>query len=1042
MSDPKPTERLSKIAGDLGRSPGSLIEYLQKKGIEFDASKGANAKISHEIHEILLNEFSSDKALKDQAVKRNEDKFVKSEIITAPEKKTIPVIEKEEDNIDEILQHSKQQMLDIELKAKKKKAEDKKAELVVEVEIPAEPVVVEPVVEEVKVETPVAEVEVEPVSTEVEVSPIIKNKLKGTKLIEVIELPDEHGKKPKAKKTKQDIEAEKEATEKEALEKKKTIKAKEESKAKEDQKLKEIAAKTVVPKPDLFPGAEKKKAKSPLNISEALKGDVKEKREEGELTETKYVKLDGPKILKMIEIPVDKEKVRLTPAEKKEKRKRLNKSNYIGGSDTKVFKSPNNGPDNRGPGTGTPNKPGTGFAGNNNNNNNNNNSNNTANPNNRTGSGNNRGGNNFRRPANEFTNKEVGDKLKQTLNRMGGTGTNVSGSDRRKFSKQKRDIHAERSEQNRMQQEEEAKVLKVTEFVSANDLAKMMDVPVTEVISACMTLGMMVSINQRLDAEMITIVAEEFDYKVEFVGAESEEIVDVEEDIVDDPELLIERPPIVTIMGHVDHGKTSLLDYIRNANVVAGEAGGITQHLGAYEVTLKNGKKIAFIDTPGHEAFTAMRARGAKVTDIVIIVIAADDAIMPQTREAISHAQAANVPIIFAFNKIDKDGANPEKIREQLSAMNILVEEWGGKFQTQEISAKKGLNIDLLLEKILIEAEMLQLKANPNKPAVGTVLEATMEKGRGIVASMMVQEGTLQRGDMLLAGQYATKVRALFNERGVVIEKAGPSTPVKILGFAGAPQSGEKFKVYLDEDLAKDIATRRQQLMREQGIRTQKHITLDEIGRRLAIGNFKELKLIVKADVDGSVQALTDSFQKLSTNEVQISILHQGVGQISEGDVMLASASDAIIIGFQVRPSAQARKLGESEGIDIKYYAIIYDAINDIKAAMEGMLAPTTEEKILCNVEIREVFNITKVGNIAGCIVLDGKIERKTKIRVIRDGVVIHTGELDSLKRFKDDVKEVASGYECGLNIKGFNNIQVGDIIEGYETVEVKRKLA
>jgi translation initiation factor IF-2 len=1030
MSDPRPTVSLNKIARELGRSVNPLIEFLIKKGIEIDISKGANAKVTPEAHDLLMNEFSSDKLLKDQAEKRNEDKFVKSEIITAPEKKVVETIEKEEDNIDEILQNTKKQILEEEeLKAKKKKAEQKKVvpepvqePILIEALEPVKEAVKEPVKEAVKevVKEPLKEVvkEIEIVKAVEEEAPLLKNRLKGTKLIDTIELPDE-GKKPKARKTKVDIEAEKDAAEKE---KKKVTKAKEEIKIKE-------VPKTPAPKIQVIPltDSDKKKSKAPLNISEALKGNVVEKREEGELTETKYVKLEGPKILNKIEIPVDKEKVRLTPAEKKEKRKRLNKSNYIGGSDTKVFKSPNTtgGADNKGPGTGTPNKPGTGFQGN------------------RGGVGPNRtGGGNYRRPANEFTNKEVGDKLKQTLNRMGNTGAGASGSDRRKFSKQKRDIHAERSEQSRVLQEQEAKVLKVTEFVSANDLAKMMDVPVTEVISACMSLGMMVSINQRLDAEMITIVAEEFDYKVEFVGAESEEIVDEEENIVEDPALLIERPPIVTIMGHVDHGKTSLLDQIRNTNVVAGEAGGITQHLGAYEVTLANGKNIAFIDTPGHEAFTAMRARGAKVTDIVIIVIAADDAIMPQTKEAISHSQAANVPIIFAFNKMDKEGANPDRIREQLSAMNILVEEWGGKIQTQEISAKKGLNIDLLLDKVLIEAEMLQLKANPNKLAVGTVLEATMEKGRGIVASMMVQEGTLRRGDMLLAGQYATKVRALFNERGMVIEKAGPSTPVKILGFAGAPQSGEKFKVYSDEDLAKDIATRRQQLMREQGIRTQKHITLDEIGRRLAIGNFKELKLIVKADVDGSVQALTDSFQKLSTNEVQITILHHGVGQISEGDVMLASASDAIIIGFQVRPSAQARKLGEAEGIDIKYYAIIYDAINDIKAAMEGMLAPTTEEKIICNVEIREVFNITKVGNIAGCMVLDGKIERKTKIRIVRDGVVIHTGELASLKRFKDDVKEVAAGYECGLNINGFNNIQVGDIIEGYEITEVKRKLA
>jgi translation initiation factor IF-2 len=990
MSDPKPAVRLSKVAGDLGRSPDVLMDFLTKKGFEFDKSKGANAKISPEAHDALFSEFSSDKALKDQATKRNDDKFVKSEVIVAPEKKTVSIIEKEDDNLDEILQNIKQKSIEEEQKSKKKKAEEK----VAEPKAKAEP----------KKEKAEEKVEKE----EEEAVPVAKTKLKGTKVIDTIELPEEPVKKGRGKKTKEEVEIEAKA-EAEVKEKKKTAKSKEKV-------VEEPIAETK--KPELT-AAEKKKAKSPNTISEALKGDVDEKREEGELTETKYVKLEGAKVLGKIEIPVEKEKSKLTQAEKKEKRKRVAPKGYVGGSDSKTFKGPVN---DRGPGAPP-------FGPNNNNNAN------------RGGAPGNRGGGNFRRTPNEFTNKEVGDKLKQTLNRMGTGGGTGGGSDRRRFSKQKRDIHAERTEQTRMQQEQESKVLKVTEFVSANDLAKMMDVSVTEIISACMSLGMMVSINQRLDAEMITIVAEEFQYKVEFVGAESEEIVDAEEEGVDDPEMMVERPPIVTIMGHVDHGKTSLLDYIRNSNVVAGEAGGITQHLGAYEVTLKNGKKIAFIDTPGHEAFTAMRARGAQVTDIVIIVIAADDAIMPQTREAISHAQAANVPIIFAFNKIDKDGANPDKIREQLSSMNILVEEWGGKFQAQEISAKKGLNVDLLLDKILIEAEMLQLKANPDKPAVGTVLEATMEKGRGIVASMMVQEGTLRRGDMLLAGQFSTKVRALFNERGAVIESAGPSTPVKILGFPGAPQSGEKFKVYIDEDLAKDIATRRQQLMREQGIRTQKHITLDEIGRRLAIGNFKELKLIVKADVDGSVQALSDSFQKLSTSEVQISIIHQGVGQISEGDVMLASASDAIIIGFQVRPSTQARKLGESEGIDIKYYAVIYDAINDVKAAMEGMLAPTTEEKIVCNVEIREVFNISKVGNIAGCMVLDGKIERKTKIRIIRDGVVIHTGELASLKRFKDDVKEVASGYECGLNINGFNNIAVGDIIEGYETVEVKRKL-
>ncbi|MFN4994262.1 MAG: translation initiation factor IF-2 [Bacteroidota bacterium] len=589
-----------------------------------------------------------------------------------------------------------------------------------------------------------------------------------------------------------------------------------------------------------------------------------------------------------------------------------------------------------------------------------------------------------------------------------------------------------------MEEELASKKLKVTEFVTANELAKMMDVSVTNVISACMTLGMMVSINQRLDAETIAIVAEEFGFEVEFVSAEAVE--EVEED-TDAPEDLKPRPPIVTVMGHVDHGKTSLLDYVRKANVIAGEAGGITQHIGAYEVTLANGKHVTFLDTPGHEAFTAMRARGAKITDIVIIVIAADDSVMPQTREAISHAQAAGVPIIFAINKIDREGANPDKIREQLAAMNILVEEWGGKYQCQEISAKKGLNIDALLEKVLLEAEILDLKANPNKRAVGSVIEATLDKGRGITTTVMVQAGTLKIGDPILAGVHNGKVKAMFDERGKKMTIAGPSAPVVILGFDGAPQAGDKFIVCKTEQESKEIANKRAQLQREQGIRTHKHITLDEIGRRLAIGNFKELKVIVKGDVDGSVEALSDSLIKLSTEEVAVSVIYKGVGQISESDVLLASASDAIVIGFQVRPSAQARKLAEQESIDIRLYSIIYKAIEEIKAAIEGMLEPTMEEKITGNVEIREVFKISKVGTVAGCMVTDGKIFRNSKIRIIRDGVVVHSGELASLKRFKDDMKEVAQGFECGLNIHNFNDIKVGDMVEAYEEVEVKRTL-
>ena len=565
-----------------------------------------------------------------------------------------------------------------------------------------------------------------------------------------------------------------------------------------------------------------------------------------------------------------------------------------------------------------------------------------------------------------------------------------------------------------------------------------MDVQVTKVISTCMSLGMFVSINQRLDAETLTIVADEFGYEIQFVSTEEQE-VELEE--VDRPEDLVPRAPIVTVMGHVDHGKTSLLDFVRNANVISGEAGGITQHIGAYEVQLDSGKKITFLDTPGHEAFTAMRARGAKVTDIVIIVIAADDSVMPQTKEAINHAQAAGVPIIFALNKMDKPDANPDRIREQLSAMNILVEEWGGKYQCQEISAKKGLNVDVLLEKVLLEAELLELKANPNKHAVGSVIESALDKGRGIITTVLVLAGELRVGDPILAGCYSGRVKAMYNERGQKIELAGPATPVQVLGMNGAPQAGDKFNSMESEVEAREIANKRLQLQREQGIRTQKHITLDEIGRRLAIGNFKELNIIVKGDVDGSIEALADSLLKLSTPEIQVNIIHKSVGQISESDVLLASASDAIIVGFQVRPSLNARKLAEQEQIDIRMYSIIYDAINEVKSAMEGMLAPQFEEKITANVQIRETFKITKVGTIAGCMVIDGKINRNSKVRIIRDGVVVHTGELASLKRFKDDVKEVATNYECGLNIQNFNNIEVGDIIEAYENVEVKRKL-
>ena len=636
-------------------------------------------------------------------------------------------------------------------------------------------------------------------------------------------------------------------------------------------------------------------------------------------------------------------------------------------------------------------------------------------------------------PKAEITKEAVQQKVRNTMGQMGNAGK--TRGMKQKIKARNKEVRANDRRETNLRKEKESKILKVTEFLTANELATMMNINVTQVISTCFMLGVVVSINQRLDAETIQIVSDNFGFEVEFVDAESQ--IEAADNEMDNEEDLLPRAPIVTVMGHVDHGKTSLLDYIRKANVIAGEAGGITQHIGAYEVSITDGKKITFLDTPGHEAFTAMRARGAKVTDMAIIVIAADDSVMPQTREAIAHAQAANIPMVFAFNKIDKEGANADKIREQLSAMNILVEDWGGKFQCQEISAKKGLNVDKLLEKVLLEAEMMDLKANPNRRAKGTVIEATQEKGRGIVCSMLVQTGTLRVGDHVVVGPYYAKVRALYNERGGKIDNAPPSTPVKMLGFSDAPTAGDAYVVFADESEAKTLANKRLQLVREQGIRTKRHITLDEIGRRLAVGNFKELKLIVKGDVD----ALADSLMKLTTEEIAVTVIHSGVGQITESDVLLASASDAIIVGFQVRPSAKAKQIAENEEIDIRTYSVIYQAIDEIKLAMEGMLSPEVVEKIIGNVEIREVFKISKVGTIAGCYVTSGIIERKAKLRVIRDGVVIHTGELSSLKRFKDDVKDVSKGYECGLQLDRFNDIEVGDYLEIFKTEEVKRKL-
>jgi translation initiation factor IF-2 len=721
-------------------------------------------------------------------------------------------------------------------------------------------------------------------------------------------------------------------------------------------------------------------------------------------------KLSGPTVVGRIELPVERKR---TPggqsAEEKRKRKRITKVDVdktaaaAGGGGVASTNTAGPGANRPGGGGGQGNRPGQATRRN--------------------------------EPRREVTQADIQKEIKDTLARLSGGGSKSKAS---KLRRAKRSAFAERNERELARQQAAESTLQLTEFVTVAELANMMHVGVNEVISACMSLGMMVSINQRLDSETITVISEEFGFEVEFVSAEVQESIEVEEDAEED---LVPRPPIVTVMGHVDHGKTSLLDFVRKANVIAGEAGGITQHIGAYSVTLPTGGHITFLDTPGHEAFTAMRARGAQVTDLAIIVVAADDAVMPQTREAINHAQAAGIPMIFAINKIDREGANPERIKQQLAEMNILVEDWGGKFQSQEISAKQGLNVEALLEKVLLEAELLDLKANPKKRALGTVIESSLDKGRGYVTTLLVESGTMRIGDAILAGQYSGRIKAMFNERGSRVDEAGPSTPVSVLGFDGAPAAGDKFNVFEDEKEARAIATKRQQLQREQGVRAQRSVTLEELGRRIAVGEFKELNLIVKGDVDGSIEALSDSLLKLSTEKVQVNIIHKAVGQVSESDILLASASDAIIIGFQVRPSASARKLAEKEQVEIRLYSIIYNAIEEMKEAMEGLLSAKIEEQVTGSAEIRETFKISKVGTIAGCFVTDGTIKRNTKIRLIRNGVVVYTGELGSLKRFKDDVKEVSRGFECGLNIERFNDLKVGDVIEAFEEVAVKQTL-
>ncbi|WP_378185711.1 translation initiation factor IF-2 [Aquimarina sp. W85] len=837
-----------------------------------------------------------------------------------------------------------------------------------------------------------------------------KAQLSGPKQVGKIELEKQEKVSDQSEKAGETTEETKKvAAEKPAVEEKPTV-AKEEKKASEPEIVSNRPAKKELKITRQAPiDLEKKKAEK---VPDAPKVKAEAESEqtppsETELVETKYKKLDGPNFtgqkidLSQFKKPVKKkdDKTDKSAGDPKKRRRRISKQGTGGGTGS----APGNrgGGANRGPARGRAPIKGK------------------------------------RAPIvkEEPSEEEVQKQIRETLEKLQGK---TSKSKAAKYRRDKRDQHRQKVEDDVAQQEQENKVLKVTEFVTVSEVATMMDVPITKVISACMSLGIMVTMNQRLDAETLSIVADEFGYEVDFVTSDIEESI---EEVVDAPEDLETRAPIVTVMGHVDHGKTSLLDYIRKENVIAGESGGITQHIGAYGVQLENGQKMAFLDTPGHEAFTAMRARGAQVTDIAIIVIAADDDVMPQTKEAISHAQAAGVPIIFAINKVDKQTSNPDKIKEKLASMNLLVEDWGGKIQSHDISAKTGLGVKELLEKVLLEAEILELKANPDRNAAGTVVEAFLDKGRGYVSTILVQNGTLKIGDYVLAGRNSGKVKAMQDERGKNVKEAGPSTPVSILGLDGAPQAGDKFSVLEDEREAKDIAAKRAQLHREQSVRTQRHITLDEIGRRIALGDFKELNIILKGDVDGSVEALTDSFQKLSTEEIHVNIIHKAVGAITESDVLLASASDAIIIGFNVRPAGNARMLADKEEIDIRMYSIIYDAINDLKDAMEGMLSPVMKEEITGTAEIRETFKISKVGTIAGCMVQTGKIFRNSGIRLIREGVVVYTGELASLKRFKDDVKEVSKGYDCGIQIKNYNDIKEGDIVEAYEEVAVKKKL-
>ncbi len=1014
MTGSKKVVRLSKAAREFNISIDSVVIFLKDRGYEIE--RNPNTKLEPEMYNQLSEEFRVEKEVKEISRKKDLE-YVGKDSISIDNTVAKPTGEEAKPHVEEELMIKN---IGVAFKSTVKSTEDEtpKVEVVEEkVEQNTPPVeedntadsntvtsdkVLEEALEEPKDEVKDEVLEATNIEEEEPIAPVVVSEEKETteapedkvqedessdlKVLGKIDLENLNQKTRPKKKSKE----EKRKEQKEKQDNKTKAKKKEEKPVKEvpesAEETKEVTKKIV-----------EEKAKEVSSKNETTEdGEVKDK-----FIKTTFEKLSGPKIVDKIELPVENKRP------KKKKPVASSDDNKVGQNKKKRRRIKSK-----------------------------------ATPSNQ--SSNNQGqdkGNNKKRPApkkrvvkEEPSEEEIQKKIKDTLARLAPSGKSKAAKHRRK----KRETVSQNIQEELLKQEEDKKTLKVTEFVTANELANMMNVSVTDIITSCMQLGLFVSINQRLDAETIVLVAEEFEYKTSFVSVEEDENLEVIEE-EDDEDSLISRAPIVTVMGHVDHGKTKLLDYIRNANVVSGEAGGITQHIGAYEVQTETGKRVTFLDTPGHEAFTAMRARGAKVTDVAIIVIAADDSVMPQTKEAINHAQAAGVPIVFAINKMDKPGANSDKVKEQLANMNILVEDWGVKFQSQEISAITGMGINDLLEKVLLESELLELKANPDKGAKGTVIEASLDKGRGYVTTILVQDGTLKKGDIILAGPVSGKVKAMFNERNEHIESVGPSQPVLILGLIAAPQAGDVFNVMKEEKEAKSLASKRQQLIREQGLRTQKHVTLDEIGRRIAIGDFKEINIIVKGDVDGSIEALTDALIKLSTDEVQVNVIHKAVGAISESDVMLASASDAIIVGFQVRPTVQARKRAENEQIDIRLYSIIYQATEELEKAIKGMLAPKTKEEVVCNIEVRETFKITKVGTIAGCYVLHGKVHRNTKVRVIRDGIVVYTGLLGSLKRFKDDVKEVASGFECGLNIENFNDIKVGDIVEGYDIVEIAR---